>query len=86
MELAEVRISLSFNVLSGKAAFTNRWQSSKVPSTDRAVMFSPRVVNCFSCSGLTSPLGKSICTCIPGTFRKPFATALPVSPEVATRT
>ena len=46
-----------FKSLSIKADFTSAWQSSKVPSTSRAVIFCPNVVNCFSCISLTLPLG-----------------------------
>src|SRR6266404_4861305 len=49
-------------------------------------MFSPSVVNCFSCASLMRFEGYRITTRIPGTLKNPCATALPVSPEVATNT
>src|SRR6266478_1403720 len=49
-------------------------------------MFSPSVVNCFSCASLMRFEGYRITTRIPGTRKNPCATALPVSPEVATST
>ena len=49
-------------------------------------MFWPSVVNCFSCISLTFPLGYKTNTRMPGTPKNPFATALPVSPDVATKT
>ena len=57
IEFAEVRFFRSESSPSRKAAFANRWQSSKVPATSSAVMLSPSVVSCFSCSGLTRPAG-----------------------------
>ena len=86
MEFAEVRNARLFSSISEKACFTRRWQSSNVPATSSAVIFSPSVVNCFSCASLMRLDGYKITTRIPGTPRKPCATALPVSPDVATST
>src|SRR5437763_6230627 len=86
MEFAEVRKAVLFSSTSENACFTSRWQSSNVPATSSAVMFSPSVVNCFSCASLMRFEGYRITTRIPGTPRNPCATALPVSPEVATST
>ena len=85
MEFAEVRKKASRSSASRKAAFTSRWQSSNVPLISKAVIFFPSVVNCFSWMSLTFPEGYKTITRIPGTSKKPLATALPVSPEVATR-
>ncbi len=49
-------------------------------------MFCPSVVSCFSCALLTRPAGYRITTRMPETPRNACATALPVSPEVATIT
>ena len=86
IEFAEVRNARLFSSASENACFTSRWQSSNVPETSSAVMFSPSVVNCFSCASLMRFDGYKITTRIPGTPRNPCATALPVSPEVATST
>ena len=50
-----------------------------------AVMFCPEVVNCCSCNVLTFPDGYKIFTSTPFTPKNPLATALPVSPDVATK-
>ena len=49
-------------------------------------MFWPSVVSCFSCASLTRPAGYRITTRMPETPRNACATALPVSPDVATMT
>jgi len=48
----EVKNARCLSSTSEKACFTRRWQSSNVPATSSAVMFSPSVVNCFSWASL----------------------------------
>ncbi len=57
MELAEVSVMWALSSPSMKAFFTNAWQSSNTPSTSRAVMLRPNVVNWLSCILLTLPFG-----------------------------
>ena len=57
MELALVSCRCSFSSPSIKADLTRAWQSSNVPSTSMAVIFCPKVVNCFSWISLTFPFG-----------------------------
>ena len=85
IELAEASVNLSVSSASKKASFTSFWQSSNVPFTSRAFTFSPRVVNCFSWISLTFPLGYKIVTSMFFDPKKPWATAPPVSPDVATK-
>ena len=86
MLLAEVRPRPDTSSGSSKAAFTSRWQSSKAPSTARASTLPPQVANWRSCRGETRPLGYITTTCTPGRPQKAWATAAPVSPEVAVST
>jgi hypothetical protein len=48
MELADVKNNFELISESEKACFTKFWQSSKLPSTSKAEIFSPSAVNCFS--------------------------------------
>ena len=72
--------------VSAKASFTRRWQSSNEPATRGSRRCRRACVISLRCGSLMRPSGKSTTTRNPGTPRKARATALPVSPEVATRT
>ena len=48
-------------------------------------MLAPAVVNCCSWMWLIRPWGYKMTTSMLGTFKNPCATALPVSPLVATK-
>ena len=76
---------LFLNFLSEKAILTNFWQSSNVPLTSIDFTFFWTLVNCSSWISVTLLEGYKITTFIPSTPEKPFATAPPVSPEVATK-
>ncbi len=86
IELADASRSRERSSLSANASFTSRWQSSKEPATARLDTLPPSVVISLRCGSLMRPSGKSTTTRNPGTPRNARATALPVSPEVATRT
>ena len=84
IELAEESPSAAVSG-STNAAFTMRWQSSKVPSTAKVRTPGRRTINCRSCVGLTCPFGYRSTTRTSSIPANPSATALPVSPDVATR-
>ena len=85
MEFAELKRKRFLKSLSVKAVFTSFWQSSNVPFTLRARTFPVKVESCFSWILLIFPSGYKIVTSIPGTLKKALPTALPVSPDVATK-
>ena len=70
---------------SAKARLTSAWQSSNLPSTAKVVTLPPSVVICLRWRSETSSTGKSTTLCTRGTPWKAWATALPVSPDVAVR-
>ena len=86
IELADVSRACFASAASANASLTSRWQSSNVPATATAVTLPPSVVNCASWTGVTPPSGNRTTTRVPARPKKAWATALPVSPEVATST
>ena len=70
-----------------RASAAGSRRSCRPPRTRARCRRSPlNIVNCASCVGLTRPSGYRTTTRVCGTPWKACATALPVSPEVATRT
>jgi len=78
MEFAESKTP-ACSTLIGKSLFHQPLTIVKRSIHFQRVMFSPSVVNCLSCAWLIRFEGYRITTRIPGTLKKPWATALPVS-------
>ena len=70
---------------SAKARLTIAWQSSNLPSIATVRMLSLSVVISLRCDKLTSAIGNSTMTWMPGILWNACATAAPVSPLVAVR-
>ena len=71
--------------MSNKAFLTADWQSSNVPSYSIAVILSFKVEICCSCINEIFFDGYKIITLMPLILWNAFATAAPVSPDVATK-